>query len=169
MNSKNIHRILFVLVFIILIDFTYLTYLHYAPEKKRFCDINEGFSCDLVNKSVYSEILNIPVSVIGFFGFLAIGYFIYQAYKSRNRGFNLKISCILMMFSMLFSLYLVYAELYLIHAFCMFCLLADILIVFISLAFSFLLGNKMLRNLLRAISAIMLIAVAYALYVAFTL
>ena len=74
-----------------------------------------------------------------------------------------------MVFSMLFSLYLVYAELYLIHAFCIFCLLADILIVFIALAFSFLFGNKLLRNLLRTLSAIMLIIVVYALYVAFTL
>ncbi len=122
-----------------------------------------------MNKSVYSEIFSIPVSAIGFFGFLAVGYFIYQAYKSRNIGFNLKTSYTLMVFSMLFSLYLVYAELYLIHAFCIFCLLADILIVFIALAFSFLFGNKLLRNLLRTLSAIMLIIVVYALYVAFTL
>ena len=54
----------------------YLTYLHYAPVPAggSFCDIGEVFSCSVVNKSAYSEMLGIPMSAFGvfYFGLVAI-------------------------------------------------------------------------------------------------
>ena len=54
-----------------MIMMSYLVYLHYAPspEGGSFCDISEEFSCDTVNKSAYSEIFGIPMSVFGVFYF----------------------------------------------------------------------------------------------------
>ncbi|MBI2109232.1 MAG: vitamin K epoxide reductase family protein [Parcubacteria group bacterium] len=54
----------------------YLVYLHYAPvpEGGSFCDIGEAFSCDLVNKSAYSEFLGIPMAAFGvvYFGVIVV-------------------------------------------------------------------------------------------------
>ncbi len=50
---------------------SYLVWAHYAPtpEGGSFCDIGEGLSCDIVNKSAYSEVFGVPLSAIG------VGYF----------------------------------------------------------------------------------------------
>ena len=45
---------------------------HYATSKTEFCDIGNTFNCDVVNRSEYSEILGIPVALIGMVGYAAI-------------------------------------------------------------------------------------------------
>jgi vitamin-K-epoxide reductase (warfarin-sensitive) len=45
---------------------------HYATSKTEFCDIGNTFNCDIVNRSEYSEILGIPVALIGMVGYAAI-------------------------------------------------------------------------------------------------
>ncbi len=45
---------------------------HYAKSKTAFCDIGDTFNCDLVNRSEYSEILGIPVALIGMLGYGAL-------------------------------------------------------------------------------------------------
>ena len=46
---------------------SYLLYAHYAPtpEGGSFCDIGEGLSCDVVNKSAYSEVFGFPMAGAG--------------------------------------------------------------------------------------------------------
>ncbi|MBI2048915.1 MAG: Vitamin K epoxide reductase, partial [Parcubacteria group bacterium] len=43
----------------------YLISIHYAPAEEAFCNLGEGLSCDVVNKSIYAEVFGIPVSVLG--------------------------------------------------------------------------------------------------------
>jgi len=43
----------------------YLTYLHFSPEEGSFCNLGERLSCDVVNKSIYSEVFGVPLSVMG--------------------------------------------------------------------------------------------------------
>jgi uncharacterized membrane protein len=60
---------------------TYLTYLHFSPVEGSFCNLGEGLSCDIVNKSIYSKIFGIPMSVLGllyFCGVLAVALFRYD-------------------------------------------------------------------------------------------
>jgi len=45
---------------------------HYATSKTAYCDIGEMFNCDIVNRSQYSEILGIPVALIGMLGYAAL-------------------------------------------------------------------------------------------------
>ena len=45
---------------------------HYATSKTEFCDIGNTFNCDIVNRSEYSEILGMPVALIGMVGYAAI-------------------------------------------------------------------------------------------------
>jgi len=54
--------ILFCLLGILLSS--YSLYHHYT-DIKGICNINDTFSCDVVNRSVSSEFLGIPVALIG--------------------------------------------------------------------------------------------------------
>lgn len=46
---------------------------HYAPVGSAICNISERLSCDIVNKSPWSEVFGIPVAGIGLLGYLAMG------------------------------------------------------------------------------------------------
>ena len=41
----------------------YLLSLHYSSGEGAFCNLGEGLSCEVVNKSVYSEVFGVPVSL----------------------------------------------------------------------------------------------------------
>jgi uncharacterized membrane protein len=47
-------------------------YHHFSKSKTSFCDIDESFNCDLVNRSTYSTVLGVPVALIGILGYLLI-------------------------------------------------------------------------------------------------
>lgn len=51
---------------------SYGLWQHYAPAGSAFCNVNATISCDIVNKSAFSEIFGIPVAAIGVLGFLAL-------------------------------------------------------------------------------------------------
>ena len=45
---------------------------HYARSATNFCDFNEKFSCDIVNRSEYSTMAGIPVPAIGIAGYAGL-------------------------------------------------------------------------------------------------
>src|SRR5207244_7015463 len=45
---------------------------HYAKSKTSYCDFGETFNCDMVNRSVYSVVMGVPVALIGVVGYLAL-------------------------------------------------------------------------------------------------
>lgn len=65
----------------------YLVYLHYAPVQGSFCNLGENFSCEIVNKSVYSAIWGIPMAGLGFAYFL--GVFLLSAFWYNARMLRL--------------------------------------------------------------------------------
>ena|SRR3989344_1190255 len=86
MNTQNNYTrtLIAVLSLAGMIIMGYLLYMHYAPTPKEgtFCNIGEGFSCDIVNKSAYSEIFGIPMAALGvlYFGLvLILSLFFYGA------------------------------------------------------------------------------------------
>ncbi|HLC19636.1 MAG TPA: vitamin K epoxide reductase family protein [Candidatus Nanoarchaeia archaeon] len=111
----------------------YLTYLHYVPEKLNtsFCNLSNYLSCSTVNKSSYAVFLGIPVAIIGIFGFLLILY--YSMSKRQYAPVVLFYSSAL---GLLFMLYLLVAELFIIKALCIFCIavLLVILAIFLIVA-----------------------------------
>jgi len=133
MNEKRGLNAILIMSFIAVITSTYLLYLHYSDESS-FCDISEGISCDIVNRSLYSEIFGIPVSLLGlltfFFVFISISYVI-----KRKTLFGLKKEEIfniiywLMIISSIFALYLIYIEAFVLYAVCPLCVLLDIFIL----------------------------------------
>ena len=94
-------------------------------ENASMCLGNGG--CSVVNSSIYSEVSGIPVALIGVGGYLAI----LALLLIENRISLLKQNGPLFIFGLslvgfLFTLYLVYVEIALIHALCPFCLTSQI-------------------------------------------
>ncbi len=175
MDVKRGLKSLLVISILSIALFAYLTYIHYSPGESKFCDISEGVSCDIVNKSIYSEIFGIPVSLLGLLTFLVVYLLAYAALKKKGVLFGLHIGekeileilLLIVVIGVLFSLWLVYAELYLILSICLLCVVADILIL-ASLFILIELNKKNIRHSLIWISillsAIVSIIIIYLIY-----
>ena len=139
-KKKRIINYMLIICILSIITSLYLLYLHYST-KESFCDINQGLSCDIVNRSIYSEFppgSGIPVSLMGIITFLIVvtALNLIKDNKSFRIGkikVNKKILAnfifYLMIASLLFALYLVYAELFLILSICILCVVLDIFII----------------------------------------
>ncbi len=102
----------------------YMT-IYKLTENPNMCLGNGG--CSIVNSSRYAQIYGIPVAVIGVGGYLAI---LLLLLFERRIGF-LTTNGTLVVFALallgfLFTLYLIYVELALIHALCPFCVTSQV-------------------------------------------
>jgi len=131
----------------------YLVYEHYRTTPSEFCVIGEGFNCDIVNKSPYAEIggifyflnfdlgLNVPlpnlplpisgVSILIFLSFVLMTYTIQKKQKffNINPKNQIKLLKWLIVLSIVFALYLVYIEAFVLLNWCIYCLTLDVLIL----------------------------------------
>jgi len=92
---------------------------HYATSKTEFCDIGNAFNCDIVNRSEYSEILGIPVALIGMLGYATV-LGLATVYRERRET-------PLLIFAgaaagLAFALYLTYIEGRVLGVWCIMCL-----------------------------------------------
>lgn len=102
---------------------------HYE-EGSSFCTISETFNCDAVNKGPYSEIVGIPVALLGVLGYLAFGILVWREKSIRKfLVFTKKDYAIYLLgfagVMLLFSLYLTALEVFVIHAYCILCLISQ--------------------------------------------
>ena len=151
MDKKKGLKIIIVCSILAMIVFSYLLYLHYKPTESKFCNFGEGFNCDIVNKSIYSEIAGIPVALLGALTFIVVLILSIPSLKDYKRKFSnnfilnsgsmIRIIFWISVASFLFALYLVYIEAFVLYSFCIFCLIGDILII-ITLITSYLLMQK---------------------------
>jgi uncharacterized membrane protein len=83
--------------------------------------------CSVVNSSSYAEVSGIPVAVIGVGGYLAILVLLLAESRSQSLGQNGPMVVFgLSLVGFLFTLYLIFVELALIHALCPFCITSQI-------------------------------------------
>ncbi len=102
---------------------------HYKTSPSDFCDIDATFNCDIVNRSIYSKILGVPVAAIGL-----IGYILLLVLSRINREKKL-FSAILVLgafIGLAFSLYLTYVEARILAVYCILCLASLACIVLIT-------------------------------------
>jgi len=136
--SSNLKIIIGLSIYAILLS-SYLTYLHYSEDTSSFCDISPSLSCDIVNKSKYSEFFGIPIAIMGGLTFIIIIIASLLALKNKKIkifGKNyqqkhfLNIILILLVVSILFALYLIYIELFVLYSICILCVNLDFIILF---------------------------------------
>ncbi len=95
----------------------YLVYLHFKTSPGTICDFGAGFSCEIVNKSVYSELFGIPLSIMGLTYFLGVGYLALTKHLPHTYRTILALTA----FSLVFSLHLTYVEFFVLGSVCVFC------------------------------------------------
>ena len=93
------------------------------------CTISHG--CDMVNSSSYSEFLGIPVSAIGVAGYL--GLFVLAVVGIQPRWLDDpwpdRLLSLLAGVAVAFTLFLTYAEVFVLNAICQWCVVSQLLIL----------------------------------------
>jgi uncharacterized membrane protein len=122
--DKWLYRISIALAVLGLLVSIYMT-IFKLTENPNMCLGNGG--CSIVNSSKYAEISGIPVAAVGVGGYLAILLLL----MFETRIDFLKANGTMAVFGLtlvgfLFTLYLIYVELALIHALCPFCVTSQI-------------------------------------------
>lgn len=106
---------------------TYLTIAHYTSPNILACSASGTINCERVTTSPQSTFLGVPVAVLGlvwFIGMTALS--LPAAWRSGNRNVRLA-RLIASMAGVGFALWLVYAELFIIRAICLWCTVAHAL------------------------------------------
>ena len=98
---------------------------HYAKSETNFCDFNQQFNCDIVNRSEWSSLAGIPVAGIGVAGYAAL--FVLATFRrSHPETPNWLVGA--GSAGMLFALYLTYVEAHELMTWCILCVASQILI-----------------------------------------
>jgi len=128
------HSILFLLIAIFSVAGIVLSAVslqrHYAKSATNFCDFSQKLSCDIVNRSEYSEIQGIPIAGIGVVGYAAL--FVFSTFW-RSRPETPTRLLIAALVGLGFALYLTYIEAYVLTTWCILCVGSLVLISLISL------------------------------------
>lgn len=94
-------------------------YHHFGTSKTSFCNFSESFNCDIVNRSTYSNVLGVPVALIGILGYLLI---LALATVYRDKAETPAMLSIASVGGLGFALYLTYIEKFVLQAWCVLCL-----------------------------------------------
>jgi uncharacterized membrane protein len=90
---------------------------HYATSATDYCDLNETLNCDIVNRSKFSEIFQIPVALIGLLGYavlLGLTVRTQKVFQTLRLSFSVG--------GLGFALYLAYVEGYILRTWCLLCI-----------------------------------------------
>ncbi len=127
--DKNLYRASIAFAIIGLLVSIYMT-IYKLTANDAMC-LGSG-DCSTVNASRYSEIYGIPLALLGVGGFLAILFVHFM--ENRSRFFDEQGTLMVFgmsLFGFVFSLYLTYLELYVIHAVCPFCVVSAVAITIV--------------------------------------
>lgn len=90
---------------------------HYATSATDYCDLNQIFNCDIVNRSKFSEILGIPVALVGLAGYVVI-----LGLTSRKNKILQMLRLCMSLGGLVFALYLAYIEEHVLRTWCLLCI-----------------------------------------------
>ena len=99
----------------------YLTYVHYQPDAL-IC--TSGGGCETVQESSYAEVVGIPVALLGLLAYLAVlGLVVWDSELART------LAAAIALVSVGFAVYLIVLQAFVIDAWCVWCLVNDLVIV----------------------------------------
>ncbi len=112
-----------------LIDSLYLTYLHHLVSEGGGCPTQNlpGLDCGVVLASQQAELLGLPVSWFGVLGFIVLFSLALDRYLNMDlerTRYNILLLPLVGLSGSAFGVYLTYAEAFIIHQWCPFCLTA---------------------------------------------
>lgn len=125
----NRRRAIAILALIGALDATYLLLAKLGYIGSLSCSISHG--CDVVNTSVYSDFLGMPVAGIGLVGYVTMLVIAVAALQPRwlDDPRPDRLLALLSGVAVVFTLYLTYAEFFWLHAVCQWCVISQIVII----------------------------------------
>ena len=124
---KPINIILIILAVAGILDSLYLTWIKLGASTPLFCE--PGGGCDVVNTSPYSEFMGVPVAILGAgFYLLLLGLAVGEIIWTKKPYLFLLGLFGASLIGVLYSLYLTYLELAVIHAVCPYCVVSAVLV-----------------------------------------
>jgi uncharacterized membrane protein len=125
MSTKTL-RILLIILAVLGVGWAgYLTYVHYSGAAP-ICSL-KGDPCSAVQKSVYSELVGVPVALIGLIGYFLILCSLLAPEEERMRFATVALT----LGGFGFSAYLTYREVFSLHKICEDCVASAILMTII--------------------------------------
>jgi uncharacterized membrane protein len=94
-------------------------YHHYRTSKSSFCDFGANFNCDMVNRSIYSEVAGVPVALIGVLGYCGLVSVAMFYWRKEDTSVFLLMESLA---GLAFALYLTYIEGFVLAVWCVLCL-----------------------------------------------
>jgi len=99
----------------------YLTYVHYQPEAL-VCTVGGG--CETVQESSYAELFGVPVALLGLLGYVAVLVLVvWDSELARTLAAAVALTAVG------FVVYLIVLQAFVIDAWCIWCLVNDLVIV----------------------------------------
>ena len=110
----------------------YLYLLHIDATASSVCQINATFDCKTVDSSPYAMTFGIPNSILGMlgYGFMALGALMKLLQKKRDQILNLYL-LLAATGGLGFSLYLTGVEAFILHAWCIFCIASQVVMMIV--------------------------------------
>jgi uncharacterized membrane protein len=103
--------------------------------------------CQIVTNSAYSLWRGIPIAYIGVAGYLLILGFIFLYHKKKHESSVIMLALFgITAFGALYSLYLTYLELFIIHSICPWCVTSAVAMLLLFIYSTILLGRSKLIN-----------------------
>ena len=94
-------------------------YHHYGTSKSSYCDFGANFNCDMVNRSIYSEVAGVPVALIGVLGYCGLLSLATLYFRKKDAPVFLLMGSLA---GLAFALYLTYIEGFVLAVWCVLCL-----------------------------------------------
>jgi len=94
-------------------------YHHYGTSKSSYCDFGANFNCDMVNRSIYSEVAGVPVALIGVLGYCGLVSIAMFYWRKEGTPVFLLVGSVA---GVAFALYLTYIEGFVLAVWCVLCL-----------------------------------------------
>jgi uncharacterized membrane protein len=128
--SDRLSWVIFVLAVIGIVLSSVSLVNHYKKSPSEFCDIDQTFNCDIVNRSTYSKLYGVPVAAIGIVGYVLLA--VLSRFSREKKIF----SAILILGSFIglgFACYLTYVEVKILATYCILCLGSQACILLITI------------------------------------
>ena len=125
--DKKLRTVLITLGLLGLLDSIYLTYIKVTNTSAACAGIGD---CDAVNSSPYSEIYGIPIAIFGAGAYLLMLFLLTMESRGgmwRTRG--PLVVFLLTLAGVMYSAYLTYIEIAVLHAICLYCVISAVILV----------------------------------------
>lgn len=139
----NLWHLSLLLVLIGTLISAYLSYTE-LTQTQVVCADTGAFNCDVVQHSAYSKLAGIPIVYLGLATYLLIGaLLVLQKRVSFFQEFGGMLIFGLVLFAWLYSMYLVYLQLFVLNAICQWCITHEINMTILFIVTCFRLKNEL--------------------------